>query len=52
MYTLPFTKLIKDNDDHFDHGIDYLGVSTRAIRVGMLTIKVFICFSDALQLAC
>jgi len=38
-YVHPFTKLIKDNDDHFDHGIDYLGVSTRAIRVGMLTIK-------------
>jgi len=39
MYTLPFTKLMKDNDDHFDHGIDYLGVSTRAIRVGLITIK-------------
>ena len=39
MYTLPFTKLIKDNDHHFDHGIDYLGVSTRAIRVGLKTIK-------------
>ena len=33
MFTLPITKLFKDNDDHFDHGIDYLGVSNRAIRV-------------------
>jgi len=39
MYTLPFTKLMKDNDDHYDHRIDYLGVSTRAIRVGLITIK-------------
>ena len=46
MYTLPFTKLIKDNDDHFDHGIDYLGVSTRAIRVGLITIKGTVHSSD------
>ena len=39
MHTLSFTKLIKDNDYHFDHGIDYLGVSTRAIRVGLNTNK-------------
>ena len=38
MYTLPFTKLMKDND-HYDQRIDYLGVSTRAIRVGLITIK-------------
>ena len=31
--------LIKDNDDRFDHGIDYLGVSTRAISVGLNTNK-------------
>ena len=39
MYTLPFSKLIKDNDDHFDHGIDYLGVPNKAIKVGCNTIK-------------
>ena len=39
MYTLPFTKLIKDNDFDHDHEIDYLGVNTRAIRVGLNTNK-------------
>ena len=40
MYTLPFTKLIEDGDDHLDHETDYLGVSTRAIRVGLNTNKI------------
>ena len=44
MYThvhsyVPFTKLIEDYGDQFDHEIDYLGVSTRAIRVGLNTNK-------------
>jgi len=40
VYTLPFTELIEDfYDDHLDHENEYLGVSTRAIRVGLNTNK-------------
>ena len=38
-HSLPFTKLIEGCDDHLDHETDYLGVFTRAVRVGLNTNK-------------